>query len=1035
MLVLQTCLIALAGLLYVPQQVNAEEKKPKTTEKATTPKYKNVMYYGDWSVWGGQGNFYPKDIPAEQLTHLNFAFLDFDANGNFIFTDKDAAMNSGLGESQEEVGWEWANAGILNALQSLRADNPNMKLGVSIGGWSKSGDFSEVAADPQKRANFVKNAMKFIKMTNMDFVDIDWEYPASVRAPDLTDNKNDEGTPNAKPEDKENYIILLKELRAALNKQGEELKKDYELTVALPAPKSKLDVGINVKELFEVVDFANIMTYDMRGAWESQSGHHSGLYGNPAAPNYDEGLSVDQTVSYLKEHGAASEKIVIGAAFYSRGWNTVAKGDNSRTPGLFQPAEQDFQDSDGTPTWGTINEINMVVGEFGRASGTWSYRNIDKLKQEIPSLKEYWDDVAKAPYLYSELTGQFFTFENKQSVTEKANYVKDNNLGGMISWMQSQDKSSTGSAKRDELTKTIKEGLLGTDEIADQKVVYADQDIELSVGTSAGGYSFTIRNKGKATESNPVLAAVEKTFQTIKLPKFYVALNTAERLSTSDPKAGTVTQTGQNATIDLGRLAATAGRFIAPGASHTFQINTNGTANTDNFDTIHMTQRIISDRGELGKQLLFGTQNAAPEIKGATDKTINQGDTFNALTGVTATDAEDGDLTSKIKVTGTVDTSKQGVYPLTYTVTDAANETTTVDRKITVKEVATGGTITPNDFTLYKDSYVTGTFTGDVKKIKLIVEGEQGGEYAGGTVENGTIKFYATGKIKNSYDKVTIKAIDSNDKVVDTKEVPVKNADGAGTIAINDYVLGESKYVEGTYQGNVKKVQLKVGEEVYNGGTVAEGKISMYAHGKIKHLTDDATLTAFDARGNKIAQQQINIKGISSNKITPNEYTLYKDNYITGTYQGDVKKIKVIVAGEDGGEYTGGAVAEGEFKFYANGKIKNSYDKVTVVAYGAEGQEVDAKEVTLKNLDGEGTIAIDDYTIGVNKYVEGTYQGNVKKVQLKVGDTVYNGGTVADGKISMYTHGKITNTTDKVILTAFDARGNKVDQQDIHVSK
>ena len=37
----------------------------------------------------------------------------------------------------------------------------------------------------------------------MDFVDVDWEYPGSVRQPDLVDNKNDEGTPNAVPQDKE----------------------------------------------------------------------------------------------------------------------------------------------------------------------------------------------------------------------------------------------------------------------------------------------------------------------------------------------------------------------------------------------------------------------------------------------------------------------------------------------------------------------------------------------------------------------------------------------------------------------------------------------------------------------------------------------------------------------------------------------------------------------------------------------------------------------------------------------------------------
>ncbi|MDO7205542.1 glycosyl hydrolase family 18 protein [Paraclostridium bifermentans] len=68
---------------------------------------------------------------------------------------------------------------------------------MSLGGWSKSGDFSEVAANPDKRANLVKNVLKFIEYTNMDFVDIDWEYPCDVRQPDLIDNKNDEGTPNA----------------------------------------------------------------------------------------------------------------------------------------------------------------------------------------------------------------------------------------------------------------------------------------------------------------------------------------------------------------------------------------------------------------------------------------------------------------------------------------------------------------------------------------------------------------------------------------------------------------------------------------------------------------------------------------------------------------------------------------------------------------------------------------------------------------------------------------------------------------------
>jgi GH18 family chitinase len=51
-------------------------------------------YFRDWSIWGGQEQFYPNMIAGDQLTHLNFAFLDFDADGNLVFTDSDAAVGA-----------------------------------------------------------------------------------------------------------------------------------------------------------------------------------------------------------------------------------------------------------------------------------------------------------------------------------------------------------------------------------------------------------------------------------------------------------------------------------------------------------------------------------------------------------------------------------------------------------------------------------------------------------------------------------------------------------------------------------------------------------------------------------------------------------------------------------------------------------------------------------------------------------------------------------------------------------------------------
>ena len=549
---------------------------------------RNVMYYGDWSIWDGGKNYYPKDIPADQLTHLNFAFLDFDKEGNLIFTDKDAAVGAPVG--QTGVQWGAANAGILNALQELRAQNPNLKIGVSLGGWSKSGDFSDLAASEANRAKFVENVMKFIEYTNMDFVDIDWEYPGMVRQPDLVDNKNDEGTPNAKPEDKENYVKLLKDLRAALDKQGKDLGKTYELSVALPVGQDKMDAGLDVKGIFDVVDFANLMTYDMRGAWDEISGHQTGLYTNPEDPYKEKGFSIDDAVnSYLKA-GAKPEQVVIGAAYYTRGWEKVSsEGTNSKTPGLFGKAEVANKDADQTPTRGAENEAACKSGDSGRKGGVWAYGSRADLDKKYTGLKEYWDDAAKAPYLYNEETGAFFTYDNKQSIKEKANYVNQNSLGGVIGWMASQD-ATTDSSKRDELTKATKEGLFGNAELPKYEIKYSNIDVECTVSTYSesptnSGYEITIKNNEKAEESNEVLKEVERSAETVKMPKLYI-YHSSGNLAAGDYLAGKVENGTGYTSVDIGSVYN--GATLESGKSYTFRLKVTGEADVKNIDNIDL---------------------------------------------------------------------------------------------------------------------------------------------------------------------------------------------------------------------------------------------------------------------------------------------------------------------------------------------------------------------------------------------------------------------------------------------------------------
>lgn len=91
----------------------------------------------------------------------------------------------------------------------------------------------------------------------------------------------------------------------------------------------------------------------------------------------------------------------------------------------------------------------------------------------------------------------------------------------------------------------------------------------------------------------------------------------------------------------------------------------------------------VRNTGEIVLIPSEGT-NEKSVINGAEDITIRVGDSFDPKSGVTATDKEDGDITSKIVIKGSVDTSKAGEYVLTYSITDSDENTTTMTRKITV---------------------------------------------------------------------------------------------------------------------------------------------------------------------------------------------------------------------------------------------------------------------------------------------------------------------------------------------------------------
>ena len=126
----------------------------------------------------------------------------------------------------------------------------------------------------------------------------------------------------------------------------------------------------------------------MRGAWDPISGHQAALYTNPNDPYKGKGLSIEESVNYYMAQGAPSQKIVIGAAYYTRGWEKVKNdGTDKNNPGLFGTAEVVTKDADGTPSTGANPEIPIKNGEGGRMTGVWSYNALEDLKKKYTGLK------------------------------------------------------------------------------------------------------------------------------------------------------------------------------------------------------------------------------------------------------------------------------------------------------------------------------------------------------------------------------------------------------------------------------------------------------------------------------------------------------------------------------------------------------------------------------------------------------------------------------------------------------------------------
>ncbi|MBE0639493.1 MAG: T9SS type A sorting domain-containing protein [Bacteroidales bacterium] len=344
-----------------------------------------VGYYPNWQWYDRSQLVNPETIFYEKYTIINYAFFRPMANGEITSTDGWADENLLLGPM---VWWPVQYHDSTRSLPYL-ARQAGVKLLPSIGGWNDSSTFPDIAANPDKRQVFVNSCLTLINTYKFDGIDLDWEYPGY--APH-----------GGSAADKANFTLLLQDLRLALDNLSTQTGKEYLLTSCFGAAQTHMQ-HIDWEGVLPLVDYVNLMTYDFHGSWDPESNHHTPLY-SPAVGDPDWCFHGAFTL-LTQTYGVPTEQINIGVAFYGKGLANCTQLYGSHTG------------YDGSTFW--------------EDEGQPLFYNILK---RMNLFTRYWDDQVKSPYLLGNTINTFVTYDDPVSIGHKAEYVMNNDIGGVIIW-------------------------------------------------------------------------------------------------------------------------------------------------------------------------------------------------------------------------------------------------------------------------------------------------------------------------------------------------------------------------------------------------------------------------------------------------------------------------------------------------------------------------------------------------------------------------------------------------------------------------